>query len=100
MNVALLGKLVLAAIGVAAIERSLSAYRARRRDPAAPSDHVSDWGWRLLGIGGAMFLVSGLSIQLIDGMPKPLQSALFVTTGAGVAIAFVGASLAAWRAYL
>ena len=100
MNVALLGKLVLAAIGMVAVERSFSAYRARRRDPAAPSDHVSDWAWRLLGIGGAMFLVSGLSIQVIDGMPKPLQSALFVTTGAGVAIAFVGASLAAWRAYL
>jgi len=97
VNIAILAKLILAMFGVAALQRSFSAYRSRRRDQSSPPDPVSDWAWRLLGIGASIFLVSVLAIQLISEMPKPLLSVLFLVTAAGVAIAFVGCFLIGWR---
>jgi len=89
----LLAKLGLVVLGVGALERSFHAYRARRRDRTRPPDRVSDFAWRLLGAGLALFLISGLSIQLVPGFPRSLIMPFFVLMCAGIVMAFAAALL-------
>jgi hypothetical protein len=86
-------------IGVRALSKSFSAYRARRRDPSLPQDPATDRWWRVLISASTVIAIDSLLIvgASAANAGREVGLALFILLIPAVALAFAAAFMLGWR---